>query len=145
MSGKLFTRQQAIGSVQLGDSPPTRAEKILPLDLGRGQDATAVEQTGIEQPVFHRKADDTFHVGRTVFIKPRRKVFVKQTVGAYVITLASIDIRKHFHQDAKHCVAFAFHQAADGAVVDKIGIQGKIVQSLFLYSCHTTMIFENYL
>lgn len=140
---QLFGRKQAQLGRQQRCRPPLGDEQKLPLDVGRRQHASLVQQLPVEEATLGCKVQNAPHV---VGIAPKQAVglvLVEGIVGTHVVALALVDGGNGIEHHDKGTLALALHDATHAAVAYKIRVDGKIVQSPFSDSCHSSIVFEN--
>ena len=138
---KFLRFQQAVVRLYQRTATPLGDKEILPLDIGRSQDAVLAEKPGIKQTTFHGQGDDTFHIIHIRIVKAVRQFIVKLITGRDIISFSGIDVRQRFYQCGKSSITFPLHDTTHHAVVHETGAHGEIIQPLF-YSSHSACSFS---
>ena len=92
-------------------------EEILPLYPGTGQHTALSEERDIKNAVLSGKCKNTLYVLRGLVIEVGGDIFVKKRIGENIVAFTTIDAGECAHQGGKRAVAFAFHYAANQAIL----------------------------
>ena len=127
---------QSVAFVQVALAAAFAAVEVLLLDVGRGQDAVFAAEALVEKAAFDGRPQDVLHLPGVGVEQLGGEVLAEGVVEADVVALAAVDGGQGAEQHGEGAVAMLFHQAAHGTLMHEVGVQGEVVQPLFLDSCH---------
>lgn len=113
----LFVGDEIEAIVYRGTFAAFGTEEILPLYPGTGQHTALSEERDIKNAIFSGKCKNTLYVLRGLVIEVGGDIFVKERIGENIVAFTTIDAGECAHQGGKRAVAFAFHYAANQAIL----------------------------